>query len=285
MQPAASDERDILAYTEATPSSPPTRDGPDRRRGGRRFARTVVNGVVAGVALLGVLGPAVILLVALSWGVVTYVRTVALLVDIVHARDFAALGPQLHELNLAARLALLSAGYFALVFSLIVVYAGVLAGRRRRVALIPGLLLAIPSLAAYLLGAVLSSVSVNAETGIPIAAQAVFFLYVLFDAIALGALLADTRRPVRRVRRFMRRRRYFLWQRMPYYSRRLQSRYEVFREALHDGSFSSPQRPPDESPLAPIEEAGPDSAAPDDTSEPPSNGENDEGASGLTIVA
>lgn len=231
MQPSTSDEREILAYTgESRPAgaAPVGR----ARAYATRLARFLVNGALTVAALVGLLGPAVVFLVALSWSAVTYARSLSLLVGFVQARNFGALGPQLRLLNIAARLTLLSAGYFALVFSLIVVYAGVLGRRRQRTLLIPGLLLLVPSTIAYMLGALLTAETTSALTGAPLQALAAGFLYVLFDAFALGVLLADVRAPVRRARRFMRRRRYFLWQRMPYYSRRLHSRYAVFREAL-----------------------------------------------------
>ena len=286
MHPSASDERDLLAYTGAAQTAPVRPGGRGRERStGRRMIRYVVNGLVAGGALLGVLGPAVVFLVALSWGVVTYARSVILLIDLVHARNFGALGPQLHQLNLAARFTLLSAGYFALVFSLIVVYAGVLGRRGQRALLIPGILLVAPSIIAYLLGAVLTAASVSSETGIPIEAQAAFFLYVLFDAFALGALLADTRAPVRRARRFMRRRRYFLWQRMPYYSRRLQSRYAVFREALRDEESPASPRPDADTAPATDERVGSGAAAPDEITAAKPEAADASSAQDLTIVA
>ncbi|MFI5275159.1 MAG: hypothetical protein ACHQ4H_19180, partial [Ktedonobacterales bacterium] len=196
----------------------------------RRLGRHAVNGLLVGIALLIFLAPMVTFLVTLTWAAVSVTRSLYLLVDLVHARNFAALGPQLHELNIGMRLALLSAGYFALVSALIVLYAGVLGRHWRRALLISGLLLTIPSAVSLALGAVLT----GAVTGLPIQAQVAITLYVFFDAVALGCLLADTRAPVRRVRRFLRLRRYFLWQRMPYYARRFQARYAVIREALSD---------------------------------------------------
>lgn len=286
MQSSASDERDLLAYTGATPAAAARPGSPRRKRhAGRRLIRYVVNGAIVGAAILALFGPAVVFLVAMSWGVITYARSIVLLVDLVHARNFGALGPQLHQLNLAARFMLLSAGYFALVFSLIVVYVGVLGRRRRRALLIPGVGLVVPSIIAYLLGAVLSGAAVSDGLGLPLWALAAFFLYVLFDTIALGALLADTRAPARRVRRFIRPRRYFLWQRMPYYSRRLQSRYAVFREALRE--TEEPARPL--APLAaaqqivalpPNEAAAPPIAAAQDSTREPT-----EPATDLTTVA
>lgn len=286
MHSSASDERDILAYAGDTPpASPVDSVGQTHRRPMRqRLARHVVNGLIVGSVMLVLLGPVVLFLIALTWGVFTSARSVVLLVGIVHARDFAALGPRLHLLNIAARLTLLSSGYFALVFSLIVLYAGALRRIGRRASLIPGVLLTLPSTVAYLIGAVLTGASVATATGIPIQVQALFFLYVFFDAFALGVLLADTRRPAHRARRFMRRRRYFLWQRMPYYSRRLQSRYAVIREALHE------TEPPATIHIGPVgppttpETSNGSGALPDAAQEHPLAGE-DEPSTGWTTVA
>lgn len=249
---------------------------------GRRLLRFVVNGAIVGCALLAMLGPAVVFLIALSWSLVTYIRSISLLVDLIHARNFGALGPQLHLLNVAARITLLSAGFFALVFALIVVYAGVLGRRGQRALLIPGLALVVPSIIAYLLGSALTGITVSPAMGIPLEGLAVFFVYVLFDAFALGVLLADTRAPVRRVRRFMRPRRYFLWQRMPYYSRRLQSRYVIFREALHERE-QAPRHPalPEAAPAAAPSDGGEGSPSAD---EPPASTDT-EATAGLTTVA
>lgn len=286
MQPSASDERDLIAYTGDAPTAARTSRTRSRaRRPGRRVIPHIVNSLIAGGALLAILGPAVAFLIALSWGVVTYARSVMLLVDLVHARNFGALGPQLHQLNLAARFTLLSAGYFALIFSMIVVYAGVLGRRRQRALLLPGILLVAQSIVAYLLGVVLASASVSAATGIAIEVFAAFFLYALVDAFALGVLLADTRAPVHRARRFMRRRRYFLWQRMPYYSRRLQSRYTVFREALREEEHSAPPLPePDVATTAAAKQVDGDASATDGgETNPPDAGATP--TQDLTIVA
>jgi hypothetical protein len=255
MKPTAADEREISRQWVSARALLRGVAGQRIRSAPRRIGRHAVNGLLVCVALLIFLAPMVTFLVTLTWAAISAARSLYLLVDLVHARNFAAFGPQLHELNIALRLALLSAGYFALVSALIVLYVGVLGRRWRRTLLIPGLLLTIPSAVALALGAVLT----GAVTGLPIQAQAAIFLYVFFDAVALGCLLADTRAPVRRVRRFLRLRRYFLWQRMPYYARRFQARYAVIREALSDP----------ESALASNNLTTPDLTTPDLTPQPP----------------
>ena len=236
MEPTASDEREHFPRWDAARAVVGDADGQRAITALRRLGRHAVNALIVCVALLILLAPTLIFLVTLTWAAVSSVRSISLLIDLLHAQNFAALGPQLHELNIALRLALLSAGYFALVSALIVLYAGVLGRRWRRAMLIPGLLLTIPSALAMFLGAALTGMA----TGLAIQAQVVIFLYVLCDAIALGCLLADTRAPIRRVRRFLRPRRYFLWQRMPYYARRLQARYAVMREALSEPESALP---------------------------------------------
>lgn len=230
MEPTASDERAISPRWDAARGRLRSAAGQHTLEALRRLGRHAVNALLVCVALLIFLAPTLIFLVTLTWAAVSSVRSLSVLIDLLQAHNFAALGPQLHELNIALRLALLSAGYFALVSALIVLYAGVLGRRWRRTMLIPGLLLTIPSALALFLGAALT----GAATRLAIQAQVFIFLYVLFDAIALGFLLADTRAPVRQVRRFLRPRRYFLWQRTPYYARRLKARYAVMREALSE---------------------------------------------------
>lgn len=254
MKPTAAGERGISRQRAAARAPRRGVSGQRIPSAPRRIGRHAVNGLLVGVALLIFLAPMVTFLVTLTWAAVSVVRSLYLLVDLIHARNFAALGPHLRELNIGLRLTLLSAGYFALVSALIVLYAGVLGRRWRRALLIPGLLLTIPSAVALALGAVLT----GAVTGLPIQAQAAIALYVFVDAFALGCLLADTRAPVRRVRRFLRLRRYFLWERMPYYARRFQARYAVIREALSDPESalaSSDLTAPDLTPLPPLPRA------------------------------
>jgi len=151
--------------------------------------------------LLVLLTPTAGFIVAGSWALTTYIRTLIVLWQHVKSYQLTSLAPQLDSLNLAARVGLASAGYFTLLAALIVLMAGLLGRHWRRLFLFPGIILTLPGALAFFWGMRLSLTALATPRGISSLAQTALLAYLLMDVIVLAAALVDVSpRRRRRVR-------------------------------------------------------------------------------------
>lgn len=159
--------------------------------------------IVVVVVALVLLTPIAVLLVAGGWGVFMYVRTLLMLWRQVQAYQISDLTPLLDSLDRAGRVALASASYFALLCALIVLMAGLLGKRWRRLFLFPGLVFTLPSAFAFFFGLQLSLDSLAASYHLADPVRIVLMAYPLLDAVVLAAALVDVS-PRRRHARYAR---------------------------------------------------------------------------------
>jgi hypothetical protein len=180
---------------------------PSRRRG-RRWphvgpARHL--GALAAPLLLYALAalffaPPLLFLAAGVWSAVAYTRTLLSLLHLVGDWQFSTFFDRLAAARLAARVALASGAYFVLLFALIVLFAGLLGRRWRRLFLLPGLLLTLPAVVLFLAGVEAGAEGIAGRFGLPPSLAGPFLtLYALLDALLLAAFLTDPR-PHRRRR-------------------------------------------------------------------------------------
>ena len=155
--------------------------------------------VVVAVAL-ALLAPVLGFAVAGGWALYTYAHTLATLWQNVKSYQLANLSPSLHTLDLAARVGLASAGYFALLSALIVLMAGLLGTRWHHLYLFPGVTFTLPSALAFFLGLTLSLNTLGAPHGISSLARIALLVYLLLDVILLAAALVDVSPRKRRAR-------------------------------------------------------------------------------------
>ena len=178
-------------------------------RGTSGLLRGVAGECLAWVAVLAVavvlLAPVIVFLVAGLGAVYVYIRVLLTLWHLVKSYQLTTLAPLLDMLNGAGRVALACAGYFALLAALIVLMAGLLGKRWRRLFLLPGTVFTIPSALAFFFGLRLSLDSMGAALGLSPQAQTFLTVYLLLDTILLAAALVDVT-PRHRARRARRRR-------------------------------------------------------------------------------
>jgi hypothetical protein len=170
-----------------------------------RTGRTLATIAATGITFVVLAGPAVLLLGAGAWAGVTYVRTLHALIDLVQQYQIPAALDRLDAVNVSAGVAFLSAGYYAVLFSTMVLVAGLLAHSWRRILLLLGLLLIVPSVLFFGVGALLTRDGITARLALPSLAWVAVTLYALVDAVLLGTVLVDPhprrrRRPHGRLR-------------------------------------------------------------------------------------
>lgn len=194
---------DWIHFVPPQPATPDLRHTKNllRRAAGECAAWAVVLAVA--VALLA---PVAGFLVAGGWAVYTYTLTLLTLWQQVRSYQLSNLVPLLDALDLAGRVALASAGYFALLSALLVLMAGLLGTRWRRLFLFPGFTFTLPSALAFFFGLRLSLDAKTAPLHLPPLAQTALLAYLLLDAIVLAALLVDVSPRKKRQRRLLRRR-------------------------------------------------------------------------------
>lgn len=164
-----------------------------RKAGGlpRRIVGECVGWIVVAVVALVMVTPIPVLLVAGGWGMYTYVRTLLMLWHQVQAYQISDLTPLLDSLDRAGRMALASAGYFALLCALIVLMAGLLGKSWRRLFLFPGVVFTLPSAFAFFFGLQLSLDTLVAPSHLSDPLRAALVAYLLLDAVVLAAVLVD----------------------------------------------------------------------------------------------
>lgn len=146
------------------------------------------------VLVLAVLfAPPVALLIAGCWSVVAYVTSAVTLYKLIAASRLADLLGPLQTLDMAGRIAATSAGFYALLCGLLVLAAGLLGKRWRRLFLVPGTVLSIPAALAFYLALRLTLDAIAPRYSLSGIAQAALTIYLLLDAVLLAGLLVDLR--------------------------------------------------------------------------------------------
>jgi hypothetical protein len=161
--------------------------------------RAALSTAVAAATLTILFAPAIVFVVAGCWAVFTFANTLYTVWRLLEHWQLAEVFARLDILDAADRVAVASAGYFALFFALVVLFAGLLGRRGQRLFLLPGLLFVIPSTALFGMGARLTGEELAARWGFSGPLQIALTLYALLDAIVLAAYLTDLR-PRRRLR-------------------------------------------------------------------------------------
>src|SRR5260221_8610921 len=166
--------------------------------------RAALPTAVAATTLAILFAPATVLAVAGCWAVFTFANTLYTVWRLLENWQLPEVFARLDILDAADRVAVASAGYFALFFALVVLFAGLLGRHGQRLFLLPGLLFVIPSTALFGMGARLTGEELAARWGFSGLLLSALTLYALLDAIVLAAYLTDLR--PRRRRRTVRRR-------------------------------------------------------------------------------
>lgn len=166
----------------------------------RRVLGELVAWAVVALALVLLLTPALVLLAAGGWAIVTYITSAVTLYHLLVASRLADLLGPLQALDLAGRVAATSAGYYALLCGLLVLEAGLLGKRWRRLFLFPGIVLSLPAALAFYFALRLLLDAMNATHPLSLAAQTGLTLYLLLDAAVLAAYLVDLSPKPRRTR-------------------------------------------------------------------------------------
>jgi hypothetical protein len=166
--------------------------------------RAALSTAVAAATLVILFAPAIVFAVAGCWAVFTFANTLYTVWRLLEHWQLPEVFARLDILDAADRVALASAGYFALFFALVVLFAGLLGRHGQRLFLLPGLLFVIPSTALFGMGARLTGEELAARWGFSGLLPTALTLYALLDAIVLAAYLTDLR-PRRRPRAVLRR--------------------------------------------------------------------------------
>ncbi|HZC78541.1 MAG TPA: hypothetical protein VE258_12385, partial [Ktedonobacterales bacterium] len=165
--------------------------------------RAALSTAAAAATLAILFAPAIVFAVAGCWAVFTFANTLYTVWRLLQHWQLAEVFARLDILDAANRVAVASAGYFALFFALVVLFAGLLGRHGQRLFLLPGLLFVIPSTALFGMGARLTGEELAARWGFSSWLLTTLTLYALLDAIILAAYLTDLR--PRRRRRVLRR--------------------------------------------------------------------------------
>jgi len=161
--------------------------------------RAALSTAVATATLAILFAPAIVFAVAGCWAVFTFANTLYTVWHLLENWQLPEVFARLDILDAADRVAVVSAGYFALFFALVVLFAGLLGRHGQRLFLLPGLLFVIPSTALFGMGARLTGEELAARWGFSGLLLSALTLYALLDAIVLAAYLTDLR-PRRRLR-------------------------------------------------------------------------------------
>ena len=152
-------------------------------------------------AVVGLLTPPVVLFFSGLWNTVAYFTSVWTLWHEITAWRIADMLAALVAVDTASRFALAGGSYFALVFSFMVLCAGLLGRSWRRIFVVPGVLLCAPSVVIFTFAATLSFTVLAARMHLPSWLQYPLIGYALLDALLLAALLLDLRPSSHRARR------------------------------------------------------------------------------------
>src|SRR5258708_38954184 len=114
--------------------------------------RAAVAVAVAATTLAILFAPAIVFAVAGCWAAFTFANTLYTVWHLLEHWQLPEVFARLDILDAADRVAVASAGYFALFFALVVLFAGLLGRHRQRLFLLPCLLFVIPSTALFGMG-------------------------------------------------------------------------------------------------------------------------------------
>ncbi len=153
---------------------------------------TIATALMTGVLFLGLFAPPIVMAVVSIWAGVTGVRALWDGGQLLDHWQVGSLGTLLPSLNAASRLALFGVSFFAVLFALIVFMGGTFGRGWRQLFLVPGVILAAPSLVVFVQGARLTSVLMT-QLGVARPIQLVVFAYLLLDALILALLMTDVR--------------------------------------------------------------------------------------------
>jgi hypothetical protein len=150
-------------------------------------------------AAVFVYAPVVLAVIAVGAAVVRVVISLISLAQAVAAGRYQAILFGLPILEMAAKVAFAGTAYLALLFALNVLIAGLMRQSRRRLDLVPGLVLSSVALVAYIFFSYLMILELAAFTGWGQLPFVAFFGYLGSNAALLGLLSTDLR-PVSRKR-------------------------------------------------------------------------------------
>ena len=180
------------------PVSTDVRPRQDAKRAKSLFGRlvnllaTIATALMTGVLFLVLFAPPIVMAVISIWAGVTGVRALWDGGQFLDHWQVGSLGTLLPSLNAASRLALFGVSFFAVLFALIVFMGGTFGRGWRQLFLLPGVVLAAPSLVVFVQGARLTGVLLT-QLGVARPIQLVVFAYLLLDALILALLLTDVR--------------------------------------------------------------------------------------------
>lgn len=158
-----------------------------------RMGDDVLSIVLFSAAVVGLVVPPVLFLFTGLWSTWTYITGVWTLWKEITAWRIADLFTSLVAVDTSSRFALTSVSYFALVFSFMVLFAGLLGRRWQHMFVVPGILLCAPSVVAFAFAATLSFSVLATRLYLPGWLQYPLVGYVIVDALLLAALLLDLR--------------------------------------------------------------------------------------------
>lgn len=170
-----------------------------------RIGDKTLSIAVFSVALAGLLVPPAVFFVSGVWGSVTYVKGVLTLWDEISTWRLADMFASLAAVDTSGGFALAGVSYFALIFSFIVLFGGLLGHRWQRIFVMPGILLCAANVIIFTFAATLSFSVIASHFLLPDWLKYPLIGYVLLNALLLAAMLLDVR-PSRRHRRGVRHR-------------------------------------------------------------------------------
>lgn len=179
-----------LPPPQAPATLPHTRQRSTPRRTGLATAPNVPLLASVGLAI----APAIAAIAAL-WSVVVALITLARLVRLIftgQALTSADSPALLHNLDTAARVGFLAIDYFALIFALIALMAGLFARRWWRLLILPGATFTGAAVALMSVGAAFAAPLVS-KLPVPGALTLPLTLYALLDAVLVSSILVDVR--------------------------------------------------------------------------------------------
>ncbi|MGZ3681805.1 MAG: hypothetical protein ACXVDI_24860, partial [Ktedonobacterales bacterium] len=116
----------------------------------------VLSVIIFTIALVGLILPPIIFFILGIWSTLTYVTGVWTLWHEVKAWRISDMFTSLVVVDTSSRFALTGVSYFALVFSFMVLFAGLLGRRWQHIFVVPGVLLCAPSIVIFTVAATLS---------------------------------------------------------------------------------------------------------------------------------
>lgn len=152
----------------------------------------VANTLMTGALFLVLFAPPIVMALVTVWAGVTGVRALWDGGQLLSQWQVGSVGTLLPSLNAASRLALIGVSFFATLFALIVFMGGSFGSGWRHLFLIPGVLLAAPSLVVFVQSARMTGVLLT-QLGVAQPIQVLIFAYLLLDALLLSLIMTDVR--------------------------------------------------------------------------------------------